>query len=141
MNPALIDTDILYRFFRRDPQVVARFAEYTAEHGRIALSIVSYYEILSGLLHRDARRQLDAFRAFSAESDILPLSPEAADQAVRLYAESRKAGAPVDDIDILIAGIALAHDRIVVTHNTAHFGKLPGVTVEDWTIPQDRAGA
>lgn len=29
------------------------------------------------------------------------------------------------------AGIALAHDRVVVTHNTAHFGKLPGVKVED----------
>ena len=29
------------------------------------------------------------------------------------------------------AGTAQAHDRVVVTHNTAHFGKLPGVKVED----------
>lgn len=134
MKPVLIDTDVLSLFFRRDPKVSERFAEYLEHFGQIELSIVSYYEILSGLLHRDARRQLEAFNEFSRESRILPLTREAADHAARLYAETRKAGTPVDDIDILIAGIALAHDRAVVTHNTAHFGMLPGVTVEDWTI-------
>jgi len=38
----------------------------------------------------------------------------------------------VDDIDILIAGTALAHGRVVVTGNTTHFDKLPGVQVENW---------
>ena len=64
----------------------------------------------------------------------LPLSREAADHAARLYADTRKADTPVDDIDILIAGIALAHDRIVVTHNTARFSRLSGVRLEDWTL-------
>jgi tRNA(fMet)-specific endonuclease VapC len=134
MRPALIDTDILSRFFRRDPKVVARFSEYAQYHHMIEFSILSYYEILSGLRHRDAHRQLDIFLEFSGENRILPLNRAAADHAARLYAETRKAGTPVDDIDILIAGIALAHDRAVVTHNTAHFGRLPGVSVEDWTL-------
>lgn len=72
---------------------------------------------------------------FSAENRILPLNQEAADHAASLYAATRKAGTPVDDMDILIAGIALAHDRVVVTHNTAHFGMLPGVDIEDWSSP------
>jgi hypothetical protein len=42
-------------------------------------------------------------------------------RASELYAETRKAGTPVDDMDILIAGIALAHGRIVFTCNTDHF--------------------
>jgi tRNA(fMet)-specific endonuclease VapC len=134
MTPVLIDTDILSRFFRRDPKVVARFSEYVQHYDVIEFSIVSYYEILSGLRHRDACRQLEIFMEFSRENRILPLNREAADHAARLYAETRKAGTPVDDIDILIAGIALAHDRAVVTHNTAHFGMLPGVMLEDWTL-------
>lgn len=134
MKPALIDTDILSRFFRRDARVAEHFAEYAQHHGIIEFSIVSYYEILSGLLHRDANRQLQAFLEFSHENRILPLNREAADHAARLYAATRKAGTPVDDIDILIAGIALAHDRIVVTHNTAHFSKLAGVSLEDWAL-------
>ena len=135
MKQALIDTDILSRFFRRDPCVVARFGEYLTYFDQIAFSIVSYYEILSGLRYRDAHRQLAAFMEFSAENRILPLNQEAADHAARLYAATRKAGTPVDDMDILIAGIALAHDRVVVTHNTAHFGMLPGVDIEDWSSP------
>jgi tRNA(fMet)-specific endonuclease VapC len=138
MKPALIDTDILSRFFRADPNVVAHFARYLAEHGRLSISIVTYYEVLSGLLHRDARKQLGAFRAFCDESEVLPLTSAAADHAARLYAETRKAGTPVDDIDLLIAGIALAHGRIVVTHNTDHFGRLSGVTVEDWSAAQEQ---
>jgi tRNA(fMet)-specific endonuclease VapC len=134
MKPALIDTDVLSRFFRGHGQVVKRFGDYTAQYGTVAFSIVTYYEILSGLRHRDARRQLDSFLAFSQGNDILPLSREAADRASELYAETRKAGTPVDDMDILIAGIALAHGRIVVTCNTEHFNKLPGLIVEDWTL-------
>ncbi len=134
MRPVLIDTDILSRFFRRDPKVVARFSEYVQQHDVIEFSILSYYEILSGLRHRDAHRQLNIFLEFSGENRIVPLNREAADHAARLYAETRKAGTPVDDIDILIAGIALAHDRAVVTHNTAHFSRLSGVIVEDWTL-------
>ena len=68
MRPALIDTDILSRFFRRDPKVVARFSEYVQQHDVIEFSILSYYEIPSGLRHRDARRQLDIFLEFGGEN-------------------------------------------------------------------------
>jgi tRNA(fMet)-specific endonuclease VapC len=133
MKPALIDTDILSRFLRRDPKVVERFAAYTAEHGTIAFSIVTYYEIVSGLLHRDAKRQLETYHGLCQASQILPLDRAAADHAARLYARTRKAGTPVDDMDILIAGIALAQGRIVVTGNLDHFGRLPDVVAEDWS--------
>lgn len=49
MKQALIDTDILSRFFRRDPYLVARLGEYLTYFAQIAFSIVSYYEILSCL--------------------------------------------------------------------------------------------
>jgi tRNA(fMet)-specific endonuclease VapC len=132
MTPALVDTDILSRFFRNDARVVERFAAYETAYGRINTSIITYYEIHSGLLHRDAHKQLERFHAFAAANHILPLTQDAADHAARLYAHTRKHGISVDDIDILIAGIALAHDMAVVTVNTGHFSKLPGVVVENW---------
>ena len=132
MTPALIDTDILSLFFRNDPLVVECFERYTQTYGKINLSIITYYEVLSGLLHRDAHKQLERFHAFTAVNRVLPLSREAAEHAARLYAETRKQGTSVDDIDILIAGVALANDLAVVTANTSHFDKLPGLTVENW---------
>jgi len=134
MNPTLVDTDILSRFFRNDPNVVGQMELYVREHGVVSLSILTYYEVLSGLFHRGAERQLNAFLAFASSHRILPLTQAAADHAARLYALMRKEGTPVDDIDLLIAGIALAHGMAIATHNIAHFGRLPGVIVQDWSI-------
>ena len=54
MKPALIDTDILSLFFRNDLTVIEHFREYLQEHGGLDVSILTFYEILSGLKHRDA---------------------------------------------------------------------------------------
>lgn len=130
----LIDTDILSRFFRNDAKVVARFSDYVHEYGEIHISIVTFYEIMSGLLHRDAQNQMARFTNFVATNQVLPLTQAAATQAAQLYAQTRQAGTPVDDIDLLIAGIALANNMAIATHNVAHFSKIPGLIVEDWCV-------
>lgn len=73
MKPALVDTDILSMFFRGNQAVVSCFEKYLNEHRQINLSIVTYYEILSGLKHRDAHKQLTLFLEFAAQNLILPL--------------------------------------------------------------------
>jgi tRNA(fMet)-specific endonuclease VapC len=35
--------------------------------------------------------------------------------------------------DMLIACIALAHDALLVTANTKHFNKVPGLKLANWT--------
>lgn len=135
MRPTLIDTDILSLFFRNHPLVVNRFAEYAQEYSVLNLSIITYYEVLSGLLHRDARSQLKSFQSFVEANRMLPLTESAVSIAAKMYAETRNAGQPVDDIDILIAGIAVANGMAVATRNSAHFGKIPGLIVDDWTVP------
>ncbi len=57
----LVDTNILSLFFRGHPQVVSGFRAYLDEHDVINLSIITYYEIVSGLKHRDAQKQLNNF--------------------------------------------------------------------------------
>ena len=89
--------------------------------------------MLSGLLHRDARSQLESFRSFVEVNRVLTLSESAASIAAQMYAATRKAGQSVDDIDILIAGIAVANGMAVATKNGTHFGRIPGVIVEDWS--------
>ncbi len=39
-----------------------------------------------------------------------------------IYASLRKKGTPVDDIDILIAGIAIANNLIIVNNNPIRLG-------------------
>jgi tRNA(fMet)-specific endonuclease VapC len=81
----LIDTDIPSMFFRNDPEVTARFASYLAQHKKINISIITYYEIMSGLMHRDARKKMALFLDFAVKNNVLPRT----EQSVKISAEIR----------------------------------------------------
>jgi len=49
---------------------------------------------------------------------------------LRSYLERR--GQPIQTEDLLIAATALARGFVVVTHNQAHFSRIPNLRVEDW---------
>lgn len=133
MEPALIDTNIVSMFLRGHPEVRDRFAVYVGEHGKINLSIVTVYEALSGLKHRDAKKQMAAFQALVNASEIWSLTEQSVELSAEMYATLRKAGQTIDDIDLLIAGIAAANGFVLVTNNRKHFDRIAEVTVEDWS--------
>ncbi len=56
MKACLLDTDILSLFFRNHPRVVENCNLYLQQYGKLNLSLITYYEILSGLKHRDATK-------------------------------------------------------------------------------------
>ena len=132
MKEALVDTNILSLFFRGHPQVVAKFTAYLEEHKSIRFSIITYYEVVSGLRHRDAHKQLHSFLEFAARSTIHPLTMQVADRTAELYADLRKRGEPIDDIDLLIAGTALANGLIMISENRRHFDRISELEVENW---------
>lgn len=132
MKAALVDTNILSLFFRGHLQVVGKFEAYLKEYETINLSIITYYEIVSGLKHRDAHKQLDLFLSFVGQNTVLPLTQEVADIAAEIYADVRKSGQPIDDIDLLIAATAIANGLILVTHNRKHFERIVQLKVENW---------
>ena len=134
MKPCLLDTDILSLFFRNHPQVVENCNLYLQEYERLSISLITYYEILSGLKHRDTSKQLEKFLAFSKLNQIIPLTEESVKISAEIYADLRKKGTPVDDIDILIAGVAIANNLVLITHNQKHFGKIKTLELEDWTL-------
>jgi tRNA(fMet)-specific endonuclease VapC len=49
-----------------------------------------------------------------------------------LYADLRKRGEPIDDIDLLIAGTAIANGLTLVTNNRKHFDRIAQLEVENW---------
>ena len=133
MKPALIDTNILSFFFRNHSLVVERFQAYLNDYDKINISIITYYEIVSGLKHRDAQKQLTSFQEFVSYNTVLPLSTSSATISADIYANLRNKGTPIDDIDILIAGIAIANNLIIVTNNIRDFGKIESLEIQDWS--------
>jgi tRNA(fMet)-specific endonuclease VapC len=67
--------------------------------------------------------------------DVLPVIPfdtAAAEIFGRLKADLERAGTPLAEPDLRIAAVALAHDLTLVSGNARHFGRVPGLVIENW---------
>jgi tRNA(fMet)-specific endonuclease VapC len=108
----------------------------------IAISIVTAEEALRGRLALLAKNQRGAARLhayaklletlrFLNTIPIVAFEQPAEDQFQQLKAQNIRVGTR----DLKIAAVALANSLIVVTRNRRDFGRVPGLTLEDWTIP------
>jgi tRNA(fMet)-specific endonuclease VapC len=131
MPDILVDTDILSYYFKGIDKVVKNFEKYLENHETINICIITYYEIISGLKYKDAKKQLKLFLEFAKDCNILPLTNKSVEVSAEFYANLRKAGTPLDDIDLLIAGIAFENDLILVTNNEKHFSKIKKLKIEN----------
>ncbi len=95
MKPSLLDTDILSEFLRGNPKVIENVERYLLEFGFINLSIITYYEILNGLLYKDAKKQLKRFEKFVELNRVIPLTMKMAKKAASIQAELRKNGSEI----------------------------------------------
>lgn len=132
MKEALLDTDIISALFRNNVSVVANADKYLQKFQNLNFSIISFYEIMNGLLYKDANNQLEKFRIFSSLNNIMPLTIDAANYAANIFATLRKQGKPIGHTDSLIAGIALAHNLELITNNTDHFNRITSLQINNW---------
>jgi tRNA(fMet)-specific endonuclease VapC len=134
MNRALIDTDILSYYFKGDSIVIDNFKKYLTAFDIIEISLITYYEIMSGLLYKNALKQLEIFNEFVSENIVIALTEESCKISSEIYSKLRINGELIDDIDLLIAGIAIENEMTLVTNNENHFGRIQGLKIENWKM-------
>jgi tRNA(fMet)-specific endonuclease VapC len=132
MKQSMLDTDILSEFLRGNQKIINKVADHLKEYGFISLSIIKYYEILNGLLYKDARKQLTRFEEFVELNKVIPLTLRMAKTAAAIQADLRKKGTEIGHTDTLIAGIAIASELQLVTNNTDHFKRIKGLEITNW---------
>lgn len=131
---ALIDTDILSYYFRGDKNVVENFENYLDTYELIEISLITYYEIISGLAAKNAFKQLKVFEAFVSDNLVIPLTENSCKVSGEIYSVLKHKGEIVDDIDLLIAGVAIENEMVLVTNNEKHFQRIPNLKIENWTL-------
>lgn len=134
MRQAILDTDSVSYFFRGAPPVVEKVDHYLKGHGFINITVVTYYEVMNGLLYKDAKKQLARFEEFVRLNNVLPLTLKAATISAGFFAELRKMGKVIGHNDVLIAGIALEQDMVLITNNTSHFNRIDGLSLDNWIL-------
>jgi tRNA(fMet)-specific endonuclease VapC len=133
----VLDTDMLSLFQHGHANVCRRCA--SAPPNSLAITTISVEEQFLGWYTRirqaktdaEIARAYDGMTAFATFIKGLPILsfPLSAIQRYRqLKAQKIKAGKK----DLCVAAIALEHSAIVATGNSADFGLVPGLSIEDW---------
>jgi predicted nucleic acid-binding protein len=132
MKPTILDTDTLSAFFKGNQNVLQNMSLYLDTYDCINVSIMTYYEVLNGLLYKDANVQLKRFYEFMEQNNVVLLTIESVNIAAKIQADLRKNGREIGHVDTLIAGVALSHDFQLITNNTRHFSRVDGLSIDNW---------
>ena len=126
-----LDTNTVIYFFK-DMGCVKQHLFSLPPH-EIALPSVVLYElevcIAKSTSPEKRRAQLDELLTVI---QVLPFTENEAEITANVRATLEKSGTPIGPLDMMIAGIALAHQATLVTHNVKEFSRVKGLNVEDW---------
>lgn len=131
----LLDTNIIsYALRPQNPGLTHRLYTAMADES-VGLSVITRAEIRAGQCRMDAqdKRRKIIDQMLEALPTLVWTS-----QAADLYGEAHtllmNKGQPIGSLDVQIAAHALAENLVLVTHNTRHFEKIPGLRLEDWMV-------
>ena len=129
----LLDTNIVSYFLRRSsPALEARMSDALKQQ-TVGISAMTRAELRFGqaaMKPEDRRRSL--IDHFLSRLPNIAWTSQAADVYGDIKAVHKRAGTPIGELDTQIAAHAFAENLILVTHNTRHFEKVPGLKIEDW---------
>lgn len=140
MTSFLLDTNVISMLSPSRPEASAAFVGWLERMdggGRLFLSVVTIHEIEKGIAlleYKGAAAKAASLKVWLAglvatyDDKIIPVDTVAAALAGQLEAKAISAGHDPGMADATIAGIARAHDVVIVTRNTKHF-RVFGVDV------------
>ncbi len=132
MKESLLDTDTLSYFLKGFPNVVKQANESFNQLGYLNISVVTYYELLNGLIYKDAKKQMANFLELVQSCRILPITTEIAHLAAQIQADLRQNGRIIGHTDVLIGATAIHHNLKVITNNQAHFSQISNLELDNW---------
>lgn len=129
----LLDTNTVSYFIRRSSSPLEKRMTLALKQDSAAISTLTRAELRYGQALMDAQdKRHNMIDLLLQQLHHLPWTLEAADQYGQIKSQLKRTGEPIGEIDTQIAAHALAENLILVTHNTQHFERVPGLRVEDW---------
>jgi len=128
----VLDTDALSELMRPRPasRLVARLERVPAAEQ--ATTAITLGEIAYGARKAGKPALYDRALGLLRGVTILDFDRAAAERYGEIRLALERAGVGLADPDLRIAAIAAASERLLITGNLEHFGRVPGLRAEDW---------
>jgi tRNA(fMet)-specific endonuclease VapC len=126
----MLDTDTVSYALRGQGKVAARLLEHRPSD--LCISAISLAELNFGAEARRSARIRRAIRSFTKEVAVVPFDEASAERFGVVASALATRGQPIGLYDTLVAAQALSLRLAVVTNNTRHFSRVPGLEIENW---------
>ncbi len=127
----LLDTNTLIYYFKDLGNVKERLL--VCQPSEIVLSSVVSYELQVGILKSTSpQKRIAQLAILKNQVSWVDFDEKSAEATAQIRVELERIGKPIGSYDVQIAGMAMANDLLLVTHNTGEFGRVSGLKLEDW---------
>jgi tRNA(fMet)-specific endonuclease VapC len=127
----LLDTDTLIYVLKGNPRVVENLRLHL--YDPMYISAISMMELYYGAYKSQmVDANLARLRAVENSFPILSPGPESSEIFGKMKARLETEGTRLDDLDLIIAAIALTNNLIMVTNNLRHFSRIQGLKLTNW---------
>jgi tRNA(fMet)-specific endonuclease VapC len=132
----VLDTNAVSALMKGDARTVGRLR--AADRGDAAVPQPVLAEIAYGIerLPRSKRRDVlaDRFDLIRTELARVPWTDAVSERYGFIKATLERRGERIEDFDAAIAAHAMAEEAVLVTANLHHMARIPGLTIDDWSI-------
>ena len=133
MKRFLFDTGIAGMYISRIANIRERSMEEAARGNRIGISLINLAELYYGVENSTTKeKNLKRLTAHLQHFTIWPFTQAAAREFGRLATILKKIGRPMQQIDIMIAAVAMTIPHCTVVTRDTDLSAVPGLSVENW---------
>jgi tRNA(fMet)-specific endonuclease VapC len=127
----VLDTNTLIYYFKGQGQVAQNLANVSAQE--ISIPTIVLFELQVGIAKSNSpAKRIQQLQELLSRVNLVLFDREAALAAAKIRAELEQQGTPIGQMDVLIAGTAIALQSTLVTHNVKEFSRVSGLTIVDW---------
>jgi predicted nucleic acid-binding protein len=118
---------------RKDEVALRNLSEAADRGAKVSTTVVSLCELYAGAYaSEDPLKELRKVEGLVSTLAILDLTQEASRKYGELLSSQPIRAQPISDFDLLIAAIALSNREPLITRNPEHFGRVAGLSIEQW---------
>jgi tRNA(fMet)-specific endonuclease VapC len=128
----MLDSNIcIYIIKKRPIEVFRKLRDY--EPADMAISAITVAELQFGVSKSSRpEHNREILGSFLAPFEVVPFGEKACFHYGEIRSTLERQGRSIGAMDLLIAAHALSLSLTLVTNNTAEFGRVPGLHLENW---------
>jgi len=131
MKNYIIDSDILIYFLKGKKEVVEQLIKIPPYN--LYTTRINYTELIYGAYNSErVEENLIKIKAFLENFQILEFDKASSEIFAKTKAKLKKNGKIIQDMDLMIASIAISNNYTLVTNNIKHFNRIKKLDLLGW---------